>query len=110
VLTVDDGRLTDPAPAPAYVIDHVFSGTDHQHRRVQLPVECADRAVSWIRIQARTYGAGAPEDHPIWGWIDTLHRVTQRQLLLTGSADLAFDLDQGRVSWSIRRAIRARIA
>lgn len=100
---MEEGMLSYPV-SPEYVIDHVFSGVDHQHRRVQLPVECADRAVSWIRIQARTYGATAPEDHPIWGWIDSLHRATERELRLTGAAALSFDLDLGHVSWTVRRA------
>lgn len=96
------GMFTHPVTGE-YVIDHVFTGTAGS-RQERLPAECVESAVGWIRIQARRYGAAVPEDHPIWDWTVTRHRTTEQELRRTGSAAVTFDLDQGRVSWTVRRA------
>lgn len=87
----------------AYVIDHVVTGTGG-YRRELLPAECAGRAVGWIRIQARRYGAGVPEDHPLWDWTVSRYSGTEHELRSTGSAAVVFDLGEGRVSWTVRRS------
>lgn len=92
--------------AAAYLIDHVVTGAGGSHREV-LPAECADRAVGWIRIQARRYGAGVPEDHPLWDWTVSRYSGTEYELRSTGSAAVAFDIGEGRVSWTVRRAYDA---
>lgn len=100
---VEEAVITHPVTAE-YVIDHVFAGGDGGYHRERLPAECAARAVGWIRIQARRYGAGVPEDHPIWDWTVSRHRSTEQELRSTGSAAVAFDLADGKVSWTVRRA------
>lgn len=98
---MEDPMITHPLTGE-YVIDHVFAGAGGQHRE-RLPAECPDRAVGWIRIQARRYAAAVPEDHPIWDWTVSRHHGTEQELRRTGSAAVAFDLGEGRVSWTVRR-------
>lgn len=100
VTEVEESMLTEPMTAE-YLIDHVGSSATLD-RHVQLSVDSPDRAVTWIRVQARGYGATAPEDHPIWDWIDHRYHRTEAELRMTGSATVFFELDYGTVSWNIR--------
>jgi len=88
--------------APGFVVE-LWSSTDGAEPELssRVSAETPERAVGWIRLQARPLIGDEPEDAPVWEWVQTGHCADLRELEAGRPVTVAFIVGGERLEWRV---------